>query len=140
MGQPYSGDLRGRLIRAVAGGISARAAARLYEVGVATAVEWVRRWRDHGEVTARPMGGCRGTPLDGEAAWLLALVAEQSDLTLEEIRQRLADRGTKVSLATVWRFFERRKISYKKNRTRRRAGTARRKGGAGSMDAKPGIA
>ncbi len=36
----------------------------------------------------------------------------------------LAERGVAVGIATVWRFFERHGISFKKNRARRRAGPA----------------
>ncbi len=39
--------------------------------------------------------------------FLLSLVEEQSDLTLDEIREALAARGTSVSVAAVWRFLDR---------------------------------
>ncbi len=118
MARPYSLDFRQHLIGAVMEGSSARAAARAFRVGEATAIRWVERWRTEETVAARPMGGSRGTPLDGEEAWLLALIVEQSDITLEEIRSRLAERGIKVAVSTIWRFYDRRDISFKKNRSR----------------------
>jgi transposase len=41
MAKAYGEDLRGRVIAAVAGGMSRRAAAARFEVGVTTAIMWV---------------------------------------------------------------------------------------------------
>ena len=63
--------------------------------------------------------------LDAHEAWLLALLSEEADLTLEEIRDRLAaEREATSCVNSLWRFYERHKISYKKNRARRRAKAA----------------
>jgi transposase len=51
MPRAYSLDLRQRLFDAVDGGSSARAAARRLQVGASTAVEWVPRKRETGDVT-----------------------------------------------------------------------------------------
>ena len=48
------------------------------------------------------------------------------DMTLEEIRARLRKRGVVVSLWTVWSFYERSQMSFKKNRIRQRTGSRRR--------------
>jgi hypothetical protein len=57
--------------------------------------------------------------------WLLELVRREPDLTLEEIQCRLLDeRQQKAGLGSVWRFFDRHGISFKKKRSRRRAGSA----------------
>ncbi len=42
----YSNDLRVRVIRVVEGGVAARAAARQFVIGDATAIRWVKRWRE----------------------------------------------------------------------------------------------
>jgi transposase len=57
---------------------------------------------------------------------LLALVNEQADLTLEEIRARLAERGVAVAVSSIWRVFARHGISFKKNRARRGAAASGR--------------
>jgi transposase len=57
MAKTLSQDLRGRLISAVEGGMSRRGAARRFEVGVATAIRWVREYRTTGATTAKPRGG-----------------------------------------------------------------------------------
>ena len=55
------------------------------------------------------------------AEFLFALIAAQPDLTLKEIVAALAKRGIKSSRSAVWRFLDRRSISYKKNSVRSRA-------------------
>jgi transposase len=50
---------------------------------------------------------------------LLGLVAETPDLTLDEIRQKLfEEQGLKPGIGSVWRFFHRHGISFKKKRAR----------------------
>jgi transposase len=43
-------------------------------------------------------------------------VAARSDITLSELREQLRERGVAVAVATLWRFFKRRKITRKKSR------------------------
>jgi transposase len=121
MAAPYSEDLRRRVVDAVDGGLSRRQAAALFRVGISTVVNWVRRWRETGSVSAKPMGGDHNSRLKGERAWLLARIEAAPDLTLEEIRDDLKARGISVGYGTVWRFFAAESISFKKNRARRRA-------------------
>ena len=47
-----------------------------------------------------------------------------SNLYYTEPQARLAERGVPVGIGSLWRFFDRRGISFKKNRARRRAGTS----------------
>jgi transposase len=70
------------------------------------------------------MGGDRNSRLKGERAWLLERIEAVPDLTLEEIRAELAQRGVHVGYGTVWRFFAAEGVSFKKNRARRRARAA----------------
>ena len=47
MGRPYSVDLRERVVRAVIkGGLSRHQAAAQFGVGISTAINWVRRFRE----------------------------------------------------------------------------------------------
>ena len=57
MPKAYSGDLRERVIEAVAAGASRREAAERFEVSVASAVKWLQRWSDHNSATRKPRGG-----------------------------------------------------------------------------------
>lgn len=140
MAKAYSHDLRIRVIKAAEGGASSRGAGRRFAVGESSAVKWVQRWRDTGSSEAkRPAKACR-SPLEDHAAWLLALVAAEPDLTLEEIRARLATKGVSASVSSVWRFYDRHEISFKKNRACRRAGQGRRGGGARMLEGEAAIA
>ena len=124
MARPYSRDLRERVVRAVEGGLSRRRAAGVFGVGIATVIEWVRVWRESGSLNAKPMGGDHSSRLKAERTWLLERIAAVPDLTLEEIRGELAERGKHVGYGTVWRFFAAEGISFKKNRARQRARAA----------------
>ena len=53
---------------------------------------------------------------------MLAKVEETPDITLAELQALLKERDLSVGTGTVWRFFDRHGISFKKNRARRRAG------------------
>lgn len=129
MAKPYSMDLRERFARALGRGLAARAAARLLEVSESTGVKWAQRWRATGSIAARPTGGDNSSRIKGDdASWVVALVAREADLTLEEIRTRLAERGVRVSVSGVWRFLKARDLSFKKNPARERAGPSGRRG------------
>ena len=136
MSRAYSEDLRDRVLDAVASGNSARGAAARFGIGVATAVRWVRRWRESGERRAQRQGYPKRSVLDPHEAFLFSLVDEQSDITLDEMCARLRDeRGLQVARVTVWRFFERRGWSFKKRlamRPSRRERTSPRRGAPGS--------
>ena len=109
----------------VEGGESAREAARLLNVGASTAIRWIERWTTTGSVEAKPGTGHSRSPLEKHEQWLLDLVAAEPDLTLEEIRARLrAEKKLKAGIGSVWRFYERHDITFKKNSARRRAGSA----------------
>ena len=90
MSHSFSGDLRWRVIRSISAGLSTRKAARRFSIGVSTAGEWYRRYRDHGETTARKQGQPSGSKLDAHEAFILGLVEETPDMALHEIAERLA--------------------------------------------------
>ena len=120
-----SNDLRVREIQVVEGGAAARAAARQFVIGDATAIRWVKRWRETGSFEVKSVKGQSRSPLKKHEEWLLGLVRQEPDLTLEEIQHRLLDaRQQRVGLGSVWRFFDRHGISFKKKRARGRAGSA----------------
>jgi transposase len=106
-------------------GESRREVARLLNLAPSTAVRWLDRWNRTGSVEAKPGTGQSRSPLKAHGEWLLDLVAKEPDLTLEEIRDRLR-REKKLAVATssVWRFYDRHKITFKKSPARGRAGSA----------------
>ena len=113
MPKAYSGDLRERVIEAVEMGASRREAAERFEVSVASAVKWLQRWRKKRSAAPKPRGGSI-SPLDEFAAEVLALIAEQPDLTLIEVVAELRKRRIKTSRSSLWRFLDRHNITLKK--------------------------
>ncbi|MBB5539667.1 putative transposase [Rhizobium giardinii] len=58
MAKPFSDDLRERVVGAVTReGLSWRAAAERFGIGISTAIDWVRRFRDTGRLGPGQMGG-----------------------------------------------------------------------------------
>jgi transposase len=124
---PYSDDLRTRVVTAVAEGCSRRSAAKRFAVSASSSIRWVELQAETGSVSPRRQQRKSRSPLEPHAAWLLELVAQEPDLTLAEIVQRLwQDRQVRTTDSSVDRFFKRHGMSFKKNSARRRAGTARR--------------
>ena len=62
--------------------------------------------------------------LTGMRDWILGRIAVEPDLTIEELREQLRERGVIVGYGTVWRFFAREAITFKKKRARSRARAA----------------
>ena len=137
MPKPYSMDLRERVIESIAAGASRREAAELYGLSPSVVVIWVQRWEATGSILARPSGGSV-SPLEDHAEFLLDLVAEQPDLTLDEIVAAMAKARIAGSRTAVWRFYERHGITFKKNSLR--GGAKPRRGGsrAPTLEARTG--
>lgn len=120
MAKSLSNDLRERLVSAVDGGLSRRAAAKRFGVAASTAIKWVDQWWRTGSVEPRPRGGDRRSErIEAHADEVLALVGETPDITLEELAGHLDDvHGLRVAPSTVWRLLDRRGLTFKKNRAR----------------------
>jgi transposase len=114
MPAPYSQDLRKRVVGFMALGGSARAAATRFEVSISSALRWAQRWRAEGHARPRAMGGDRRSRLSEHGPKVLQLVAQQPDLTLQEIRSALAACGITVGLSTVPRFLGAHNLTLKK--------------------------
>lgn len=124
MTRPYSDDLRLRAVKAASEGMTTRDAGALFGVAPSTVSRWSALARSSGSVAPRRMGGDRRSRLIGERGWILQRIAETPDLTIAELRVELAARGTSVGVATVWRFFDKEAMTFKKNRPRERTGPA----------------
>jgi transposase len=61
------------------------------------------------------MGGDRRSLLTGVRDWILERIEAEPDLTIEELRNELREHGVIVGYGTVWRFFEREAITFKKS-------------------------
>ena len=117
MAKSLSLDLRERVIAAIDGGLSCRRAAERFGVSAASAIRWRSRQRQIGDFVAKKQGGDRKSRhIEAHAQLILDAVATKPDITLAELRDKLKDRGATASVASLWRFFQRRKISLKKRR------------------------
>ena len=139
MGKTLSGDLRSRVIAAVDGGLSRRAAAERFEVSVATAIRWVHAFRATGVRSARARGGDqRSHHIEAYRGILLGAVKARVDITLAELSDLLwREHGAHFAPSTVWRFLDRHAMTFKKNGPRQRAGQARRRGQAARLVRRP---
>jgi len=135
MAKPYSDDLRVRAIAIVEGGASRHEVAALLEVSPSSVINWLRRWSDDGSSAAKPSGGSV-SPLEKHAGWLLALIAEHPDLTLDEAVTAMRRRRIVGSRSALSRFFIRHDITFKKKPAGRGAGSARRRPRAKTLDSR----
>jgi transposase len=111
--RPLSNDLRERIVAAVrCGEHSLRQLAKLFFVNLSTIVRLLQHYRTTGTVQPKAHAGGTERKLDANAeARLLALVQEQPDATLAELRDRL---GVPCSIMTISRALERNRITRKK--------------------------
>lgn len=115
MARAYDRDLRVRVVEAMEAGATGEAAAERFGIGKSTAGAWARLKRATGDVRPGKQGQPAGSKLDVHADFILALIGAQADITLAEIAARLeAERGMRAAPATVWYFFDRRGITFKK--------------------------
>jgi transposase len=124
--RPLSDDLRKRVIDAVEGGMSRRAAAERFSVAISTAIRWVERWHAVGSHQPRPQGGDkRSHHVEVHAPEILSLIEDNKDITLAEIATHIEDRhGRTFGSSTIWRLLDRHGMTFKKNRARRRTAKA----------------
>ena len=113
-------DLRLRILRDAAAGLSTNELAERYHVSVPWVNALKQRQRETGDPSPRRQTRWRTPILHGLTAQLEALIQEQPDRTLAELKDLLA---TPASLPTVCRAL--RKLGYriKINGTRGRAGS-----------------
>jgi len=117
MSKALSVDLRERVVAAVSAGASCRAAAARFGVSASSAIRWCALSREAGSVAPGPLGGDRRSArLEAHAGLILGLLEEKSDITLVEIQAELARAGVAAGIGTIWRFFDRHRITRKKRR------------------------
>jgi len=107
MAKPLSFDLRSHVLTAIDGGLSCQRVER-DPVG--------RGSSNRGRHASQAPG--RRSPVhrtEAHAVLIHAALIEPSDITLPELKEKLAARGVHVSVAALWRFCKRHKISRKKD-------------------------
>lgn len=115
MPKSLSFDLRSRVLSAIDAGMSCRQAAARFGVSASSAIRWRALRRAGGDARPKPQGGDRlSRRTEAHAELIQAALAEVPDLTLSELKARLARAGAQVSVAALWRFCRRHKITRKK--------------------------
>jgi transposase len=126
MGKPLSVDLRARALAAVDEGMSRRAAARRFGVSESSVIRWDASRRTTGSFEPRPQGGdMRSRRIEERHAEVMAAFEDESDQTLDELREELAGRGIATSTSALSRFFRRHGITRKKRPDTRSSRIAR---------------
>ena len=124
MSKALSVDLRVRVLAAVAGGLTHRQAGERFGVSAASVSRWRKREREQGDARPRALGGDRRSGrIEAHGAAIFAVLDETKDITLEELRRQLAEKGLVFGDGTVRRFLQRHKITRKKDCARLRAGS-----------------
>lgn len=124
MAKALSVDLRSRVLDAVRVGASCRQAAKRFGVSASSAIRWHEREREQGHAEPKQQGGDRRSArIEARADTILALVQATPDLTLAELQTALAEQGLSFGIGTLWRFFDRRRITLKKRRPMQRSRT-----------------
>src|ERR1700747_3537956 len=95
--------------------MSCRQAAARFGVCPSSAIRWAAQIRSGGALEPKTQGGDRRSQrIEAEAAFILGAVAQQPDTTLAELKAKLEERGMSVGIGTLWRFFQRHRITLKK--------------------------
>ena len=115
MPKSLSFDLRCRVLASIDDGLSCRQAATRFGVSASSAIRWHALRQAGGDARPKPQGGDRlSRRTEAHAGLIEAALAETPDITLPELKQRLAEQGASTSVTALWRFFRRHGITRKK--------------------------
>jgi transposase len=125
MSKALSVDLRVRVLAAVARGLTHRQAGERFGVSAASVSRWRKLEGEKGDARPGRLGGDRRSHgLERHGATILDCVAANREITLGELRTALEAKGVNASIAGLWRFLDRHKITLKKSRRMRANRTA----------------
>ena len=101
----------------VEGGLSDRKAAERFGVSAWSASRWREKLHQEGEIAPKRQGGDRKSQrTEAHSALILEAVTARPDIMLAELRAKLKELGVSAGIGSLWRFFDRRKITLKKRR------------------------
>ena len=122
--RPYSQDLREKIVGALEAGEESQAEiAERFSVSLSFVEKLWARWRQTGSSAALLHAGGRQRSLQDHQHTIRREVAAQSDITLEELREKLMQAGAEaVSLKTICLELQRLRLPRKKSRSITRSG------------------
>jgi transposase len=114
MGKPYADDLRLVVIRLIEEGHTRPEVAELCGISLSSVGRYIRRYRATGGVSPDKFGGYKDYALAKYAERIRRWIAKRPDLTLLELRARLAEVGVNVAASSVFRFLRHLGLTFKK--------------------------
>jgi transposase len=121
MTQPCSIDLRERAVALGVAGMTIREIAELLSISPSCVPKWRALKQRSGSLAPGQIGGRKKRTLSGETAEWLKQRMRAAAFTLRGLVAELAEQGIKADSRQVWVFAHEEKLSFKKNRARRRA-------------------
>jgi len=111
-------DLRERVVRAVKDeGLTRHQAAARFGVAISTAINWVKRFEDRGDVTPDRIGGHKPKKIAGDHAdWLRWRCGEKPFKLRGLVKELAEERQLIVDYRSVWEFVHAEGLSFKKRR------------------------
>jgi transposase len=137
MAAPMSMDLRERIARAVEAGGSRRSAARQFAVSASCAIKLMQRLERTGSLAPAAMGGKKPFALVAHADVVGALITAQPDITIDELKEKLAAAGIAVGRSSIGRFLVSLGLTRKKRRSMPASRIARTSPRRGRRGARP---
>jgi transposase len=132
--QSYSQDLRDRVLRALARGEGPSAIAERFEVSRFYVYQVRDREQETGVRSSFQIGGHRRSRVQDAETVLRRWIAAEPGLTLQELRERLAEQGVAIKIGALWHQLNKWNLTFKKNAARQRARARGRAGGTPRMD------
>jgi transposase len=114
MAKPYSEDLRRRAVETILDGATITETAEHHGVSISSIVRFLKLHRETGSVSPAQFGGYKDFALAEHEELVRQLVADQPDITLEELVARLAKKKVTVGKSSVSRFLHHLKLTFKK--------------------------
>jgi transposase len=127
MARPYSNDLRARVVEAIEEGATREEAAERHDVSLSSVGRFLRLEREAGSISPAKFGGYKPYALAVHEEWVRQLVVAQPDITLAELKAKLAKQKVTVGQTSIFRFLRHLKLTFKKKPARRRTGSAGRR-------------
>ena len=125
MPAPYSLDLRERVVAYIEAGGSRRGAAKHFAMSPSCVIKLMQRKSRTGSAAPAAMGGKKPYALAAHEHAVRELVAAHPDMTLDELRAKLAEREITATRTAIWRFLAHLELTLKKRRFTRASSSAR---------------
>ena len=123
MAKPLSEDLRRRVVEVIEGGATIPEASEQCGVSISSVGRFLRLFRETGSASSAKFGGYKDFALAAHEELIRRLVAEQPDITLAELEDRLRKKRIMVGKSSISRFLQHLKLPFKKKLAGSRAGS-----------------